>query len=213
VLNIVRRLVEARGVHAASSSKSPAMQKRTEVRAPSEFTTADAYAFTRELEKLHPDNRHVRDKIRQQLQVLRDAGLLIHLGREGVSPAQSHIPALRHHQTQAALIHGASTLRSTATEDGPCWLGWLQLRPESIGFPSPPLDGCPNKSRSLTRIVVRLKRGWTRSRPLARPSRAFAFSQIPFAVSQTAQVPSQRPLCLPVVGQASRLTLTIKLPP
>jgi hypothetical protein len=132
---------------------------------------------------------------------------------EGVSPAQSHIPALRHHQTQAALIHGASTLRSTATEDGPCWLGWLQLRPESIGFPSPPLDGCPNKSRSLTRIVVRLKRGWTRSRPLARPSRAFAFSQIPFAVSQTAQVPSQRPLCLPVVGQASRLTLTIKLPP
>ena len=46
-----------------------------------EFTTADAYAFTRELEKLHPDNRHVRDKIRQQLQVLRDAGLLLHVGR------------------------------------------------------------------------------------------------------------------------------------
>jgi Dam-replacing HTH domain/Dam-replacing family len=33
---------------------------------------AEAYAFTRELEKLHPDNRHVRDKIHQQLQVLRD---------------------------------------------------------------------------------------------------------------------------------------------
>jgi type II restriction enzyme len=31
------------------------------------------------LEQLHPDNRHVRDKIRQQLQVLRDAGLLIHV--------------------------------------------------------------------------------------------------------------------------------------
>jgi hypothetical protein len=44
-----------------------------------EFTTADVYAFTRELEKLHPDNRHVRDKIRQQLQVLRDAELLIHV--------------------------------------------------------------------------------------------------------------------------------------
>jgi hypothetical protein len=28
----------------------------------------------------------------------------------------------------------------------------------------------------------------TRSRPLARPSRAFAFSQIPFVVSQTTQV-------------------------
>jgi type II restriction enzyme len=46
-----------------------------------EFTTADAYVFTRELEKLHPDNRHVRDKIRQQLQVLRDAGLLQHIER------------------------------------------------------------------------------------------------------------------------------------
>jgi type II restriction enzyme len=46
-----------------------------------EFSTTDAYAFTRELEKLHPDNRHVRDKIRQQLQVLRDAGLLLHIDR------------------------------------------------------------------------------------------------------------------------------------
>jgi type II restriction enzyme len=46
-----------------------------------EFSTTDAYVFTRELEKLHPDNRHVRDKIRQQLQVLRDAGLLLHVGR------------------------------------------------------------------------------------------------------------------------------------
>jgi type II restriction enzyme len=46
-----------------------------------EFTTADTYAFARELEKLHPDNRHVKDKIRQQLQVLRDAGLLLHVER------------------------------------------------------------------------------------------------------------------------------------
>jgi type II restriction enzyme len=40
----------------------------------------DIYAFTRELEQLHPGNRHVRDKIRQQLQVLRDLGLLLHVG-------------------------------------------------------------------------------------------------------------------------------------
>jgi hypothetical protein len=26
-----------------------------------EFTTDDAYSFARELESLHPDNRHVRD--------------------------------------------------------------------------------------------------------------------------------------------------------
>lgn len=46
-----------------------------------EFSTADAYSFAPELERLHPDNRHVRDKIRQQLQVLRDAGLLFHFER------------------------------------------------------------------------------------------------------------------------------------
>jgi type II restriction enzyme len=46
-----------------------------------EFTNEEVYAFTRELEKLHPDNRHVRDKIRQQLQVLRDTGFLIHVSR------------------------------------------------------------------------------------------------------------------------------------
>ena len=41
-----------------------------------EFTLADAYTLERELQTLHPENRHVRDKIRQQLQVLRDMGLL-----------------------------------------------------------------------------------------------------------------------------------------
>lgn len=41
-----------------------------------QFTTAEMYSFTRELETLHPDNRHVKDKIRQQLQVLRDRGFL-----------------------------------------------------------------------------------------------------------------------------------------
>lgn len=47
----------------------------------STFTTADAYTFSDELQKLHPGNRHVRPKIRQQLQVLRDSGILSHLGR------------------------------------------------------------------------------------------------------------------------------------
>ncbi|MDE2173361.1 MAG: restriction endonuclease [Patescibacteria group bacterium] len=41
-----------------------------------EFTLDDIYAFESELQKLHPDNRHVRDKIRQQLQILRDRGYL-----------------------------------------------------------------------------------------------------------------------------------------
>ncbi len=41
-----------------------------------EFMLDDIYASESELQKLHPDNRHVRDKIRQQLQILRDKGYL-----------------------------------------------------------------------------------------------------------------------------------------
>ena len=41
---------------------------------------ADVYKFDAKLAKLHPANRHVRDKIRQQLQILRDLGLLEFLG-------------------------------------------------------------------------------------------------------------------------------------
>jgi type II restriction enzyme len=40
------------------------------------FSLADLYQFESELLALHPQNRHVRPKIRQQLQVLRDLGLL-----------------------------------------------------------------------------------------------------------------------------------------
>jgi type II restriction enzyme len=46
-----------------------------------EFVLADVYAHDCELSRLHPNNRHVRDKIRQQLQILRDIGLLEFLGR------------------------------------------------------------------------------------------------------------------------------------
>ncbi len=41
-----------------------------------EFSLADVYAHADELAKLHPKNAHIPDKIRQQLQVLRDLGLL-----------------------------------------------------------------------------------------------------------------------------------------
>jgi len=46
-----------------------------------EFTTTDAYIFERELEQLHPDNRNIKAKIRQQLQELRDRNLLLHVDR------------------------------------------------------------------------------------------------------------------------------------
>jgi type II restriction enzyme len=45
-----------------------------------EFDLADVYKSDAKLAKFHPANRHVRDKIRQQLQVLRDLGILEFLG-------------------------------------------------------------------------------------------------------------------------------------
>ncbi len=47
----------------------------------SEFTLQDVYAFEDRLGGMHADNRNVRPKIRQQLQVLRDHGVLEFIGR------------------------------------------------------------------------------------------------------------------------------------
>jgi type II restriction enzyme len=41
-----------------------------------EFTLKEVYGQDEVLAKLHPNNAHVRDKIRQQLQVIRDLGLV-----------------------------------------------------------------------------------------------------------------------------------------
>ena len=46
-----------------------------------DFTLEDVYNFERELSLLHPENNHVKDKIRQQLQVLRDKNYLEFVSR------------------------------------------------------------------------------------------------------------------------------------
>ncbi|WP_084169035.1 hypothetical protein [Hellea balneolensis] len=46
-----------------------------------EFTLDDVYKFENYLSELHPENNHAKPKIRQQLQVLRDSGILEFLGR------------------------------------------------------------------------------------------------------------------------------------
>jgi type II restriction enzyme len=46
-----------------------------------EFNLEDVYDFEKRLEALHPNNKNVRPKIRQQLQVLRDSGYLDFVGR------------------------------------------------------------------------------------------------------------------------------------
>ena len=47
----------------------------------SKFTLQQVYAFANELQIKHPDNNHIHDKIRQQLQILRDKGIIEFLGR------------------------------------------------------------------------------------------------------------------------------------
>ncbi len=46
-----------------------------------DFSLDEIYAFENELSKKHPDNLHIKDKIRQQLQVLRDKGYLDFVSR------------------------------------------------------------------------------------------------------------------------------------
>ncbi len=41
-----------------------------------EFTLSEMYAFENLLSKKHPENKHIKDKIRQQLQILRDKNYL-----------------------------------------------------------------------------------------------------------------------------------------
>ena len=41
-----------------------------------DFSLSEVYAFENELSTKHPDNHHIKDKIRQQLQILRDKGYL-----------------------------------------------------------------------------------------------------------------------------------------
>lgn len=45
-----------------------------------EFSLEDVYTFEKDLSKFHPNNKHIKDKIRQQLQVLRDRDYLQFLG-------------------------------------------------------------------------------------------------------------------------------------
>jgi type II restriction enzyme len=45
-----------------------------------EFTLSEVYAFEAELRARHPKNRHIKEKLRQQLQRMRNAGLVVFLG-------------------------------------------------------------------------------------------------------------------------------------
>jgi type II restriction enzyme len=46
-----------------------------------DFSLSQVYGFEKVLYRKHPSNLHIKDKIRQQLQILRDRGYLEFLGR------------------------------------------------------------------------------------------------------------------------------------
>lgn len=46
-----------------------------------DFLLDDVYKFEEELKRAYPGNKHIKDKIRQQLQILRDKGYLEFIGR------------------------------------------------------------------------------------------------------------------------------------
>jgi type II restriction enzyme len=46
-----------------------------------EFTIGELYQFEGVLQSTYPSNRHIKEKIRQKLQILRDKGYLDSVGR------------------------------------------------------------------------------------------------------------------------------------
>jgi len=59
-----------------------------------EFSLQQVYEFEDELGALHPDNRNIRAKIRQQLQILRDRRIIKFIGRGRYMPVRRIVPAV-----------------------------------------------------------------------------------------------------------------------
>jgi type II restriction enzyme len=84
VLNVVRRIQTQRGAHVPPRTVFGVLAEHVpggHQASGLEFSNEDVYEFERELSWLHQENRNIRAKIRQQLQVLRNRGLLEHVGR------------------------------------------------------------------------------------------------------------------------------------
>jgi len=73
-LPLAKKSVEQRGWTLLTLSIVRRLGKR-------EFTLRDIYALESRFAEAYPQNQHVRDKIRQQLQILRDLGVLRFAGR------------------------------------------------------------------------------------------------------------------------------------
>ena len=81
VRNLFRRLLQLREL--PTNKRGWTLDVLTVLRSLSKtgFTLVEAYSFENILSARHPENKNVRAKIRQQLQILRDMGYLDFLGR------------------------------------------------------------------------------------------------------------------------------------
>ena len=70
----------AKGYHSGSQISRVLTEDWVERIPQDNFCLDDVYAFVDELQLNHPDNNHVHDKIRQQLQFLRDKGFIHFFG-------------------------------------------------------------------------------------------------------------------------------------
>ncbi len=81
-----------------------------------EFVLADIYMSEAELQSWHPDNRNVRAKIRQQLQVLRDHGVIAFTSRGSYRRvASGRTPDAAHHAREQERSKGLPRKRHSAS--------------------------------------------------------------------------------------------------
>ena len=78
---LFRRVGRLSSLSAGQRSWTGAVLLRLHELGKSTFTLKDVYGQELYFAELFPDNRHIREKLRQQLQVLRDAGFVHFLGR------------------------------------------------------------------------------------------------------------------------------------
>ncbi len=82
VISVWRKTLFLREAHGLESRGwTLAIMRCIDHLAKKEFFLEDIYAFEEELRGVYPNNKHIKDKIRQQLQVLRDKGYLEFVGR------------------------------------------------------------------------------------------------------------------------------------
>jgi type II restriction enzyme len=81
VIDLWKRTLFLREQNVASRGWLVEVMKCVDAIGKREFSLREVYQFERHLSSLYPDNRHVRQKIRQQLQVLRDHDYLDFVSR------------------------------------------------------------------------------------------------------------------------------------